>query len=171
MAERANPRAKARRVRALGILCRLLPLLHPQSRCLQLKVWKGQQLRPVLVADASSAATRAMVSASVQKGVLRLRDLLEKAPRKAPFWVETLNASFLAFIGMVTAMNEVVYDASGFGVLDLEAETQGSLEALEALMAMRSHIHGNSEPVEVVTGPSSKKPFRFGNGGVQLSSS
>ena len=38
-------------------------------------------------------------------------------------------------------------------------------------MAMRSRIHGNSEPVEVFTGPSSKKPFRFGNGGVQFSSS
>jgi len=95
-----------------------------------------------------------------------------KGSKKGTFWVETLNASSLAFIGMVTAMNEMVYDTSGFGVLDLGAtETVGSLEALEALMAMRSHIHGNSEPVEVFTGPSSKKPFRFGNGGVQFSSS
>ena len=95
-----------------------------------------------------------------------------KGSKKGTFWVETLNASSLAFIGMVTAMNEVVYDTSGFGVLDLGAtETVGSLEALEALMSMRSHIHGNSEPVEVFTGPSSKKPFRFGNGEVQFSSS
>ena len=53
---------------------------------------------------------------------------------------------------------------SGYGVLDLGAtETVGSLEALEALMSMRAEIHGNQEPVEVFTGPSSKKPFRFGN--------
>ena len=50
-------------------------------------------------------------------------------------------------------------------------ETVGSLEALEALMDLRSRMHGISEPVEVFTGPSARKPFRFGNGGIQVSSS
>ena len=95
-----------------------------------------------------------------------------KGSKKGTFWVESLTSSSLAFVGMVASVEEVIYDTSGYGVLDLGAtETVGSLEALEALMSMRAEIHGNQEPVEVFTGPSSKKPFRFGNGGVQFSSS
>ena len=69
---------------------------------------------------------------------------------KKSFWVESLTASSLAFIGMVASSDEVIYDTSGYGVLDLGAtETVGSLEALEALMEIRINLHGNQEPVEV----------------------
>jgi hypothetical protein len=73
---------------------------------------------------------------------------------------------------MVNMVEDTVYDTAGYGVLDLGAtETVGSLEALEALMEMRSRIHGIQEPVEVYNGWSGRKPFRFGNGAVQYSSS
>ena len=95
-----------------------------------------------------------------------------KGGKKGTFWVEALHASDLDFIGMVQLADEIIYDTSGYGVLDLGAtETVGSLEALETLMAKRANLHGNQEDVEVYTGASSQKPFRFGNGGVQFSSS
>lgn len=73
---------------------------------------------------------------------------------------------------MIFHVEETITNTAGFGVLDLGAtETVGSLEALETLMALRSQAAGQAEQVEVFYGPSSQKPFRFGNGGVQLSSS
>ena len=95
-----------------------------------------------------------------------------KGAKKGTYWVESLTGSPLAFVGMVVKEDEVIYDTAGYGVLDLGAtETLGSLEALEVLMELRSKLRGISEPVEVFTGPSARKPFRFGNGGVQVSSS
>ena len=38
-------------------------------------------------------------------------------------------------------------------------------------MVLRSQIHGVQEPVEVYACWSGRKPFRFGNGGVQYTSS
>eukprot|EP00435_Cladocopium_sp_Y103_P024092 s1073_g5.t2 len=95
-----------------------------------------------------------------------------KGGKKGAYWVESLTTSSLAFVGMVHMVEDTVVDTAGYGVLDLGAtETVGSLEALEALMEMRSRIHGIQEPVEVYSGWSGKKPFRFGNGAVQFSSS
>jgi len=51
---------------------------------------------------------------------------------------------------MVNVVQDTVRDTAGYGVLDLGAtETVGSLEAL---MEIRSRIHGMQEPVEVYTG-------------------
>ena len=48
--------------------------------------------------------------------------------------------------------NEVIHNTDGYGALDLGAtEIVGSLEALEALMEIRSSVHGIQEPVEVFT--------------------
>ena len=67
---------------------------------------------------------------------------------------------------------EVINDTTGYGVLDLGAtETVCSLEALEGLMQRRAQVHGIAEPVEVFSGRDATKPFRFGNGATQVSSS
>eukprot|EP00913_Durusdinium_trenchii_P000521 g477.t1 len=53
---------------------------------------------------------------------------------------------------MVMDENEVIHNTDGYGALDLGAtEIVGSLEALEALMEIRSSVHGIQEPVEVFT--------------------
>ena len=92
-----------------------------------------------------------------------------KGQQKGAFWVDSLTASPLNFIGMAQqAMEELIYDTTGYGVLDLGAtETVGSLEALEGLMLRR----GLEEPLQVFSGQDAVKPFRFGNGAVQLSAS
>ena len=102
-----------------------------------------------------------------------LRQPSFKGSKKGAFWVESLTSSPLAFIGMALGMEEnVILDTKGYGVLDLGAtETVGSLEALEDLMHLRSELHGIEEPVEVFSDDAARKPFRFGNGGVQYSSS
>ena len=64
---------------------------------------------------------------------------MTKGSKKGAFWVESLTSSPLTFVGMITAVEDMVYDTSGYGVLDLgAAETVGLLEALESLMTMRS---------------------------------
>ena len=64
--------------------------------------------------------------------------------------MESLTTSSLAFVGMVNVVQDTVRDTAGYGVLDLGAtETVGSLEAL---MEIRSRIHGMQETVEVYTG-------------------
>ena len=79
-----------------------------------------------------------------------------------------MTSSPLAFIGMAMREDEVLYNTEGYGVLDLGAtETVGSLEAVENLMKLRAQVQGAEEQVEVFHGPSARKPFRFGNGGVQ----
>lgn len=95
-----------------------------------------------------------------------------KGGKKGTFWIEPMLPSSLSFIGMVEDGDTLIYDTSGYGVLDIGAtETVCSLEALEALMEKRRQLSGELEKVEVFSGPSSKRPFRFGNGGVQFSSS
>ena len=66
-----------------------------------------------------------------------------KGGKKGAYWVESMTTSSLAFVGMVNMVEDTVENTAGYGVLDLGAtETVGSLEALEALMEMRSKIHG-----------------------------
>ena len=92
-----------------------------------------------------------------------------KGHQKGAYWVEMLTSSSLNFIGMAQqAMDMLIHDTTGFGVLDLGAtETVGSLEALEGLMLRR----GIEEPLQVFSGEEAIKPFRFGNGAVQFSAS
>jgi hypothetical protein len=91
---------------------------------------------------------------------------------KGTFWVEAVTPSPLAFVGMVAQASKRIMDTTGYGVLDLGAtETVGSLEALESLMALRHQQAGEDEQIQVFTGPSVNKPFRFGNGGIKFSES
>ena len=86
-----------------------------------------------------------------------------KGSHKGAFWIESLTPSSLIFMAK---NEELVGSTEGYGVLDLGAtETVASLEALHQLMALR----GGREQVRVV--PAGKRPFRFGNGGVQFSES
>ena len=95
-----------------------------------------------------------------------------KGTKKGTFWVEAVTPSPLAFVGMVAQASKQIMDTTGYGVLDLGAtETVGSLEALESLMALRHQQAGEDEQIQVFTGPSVNKPFRFGNGGIKFSES
>eukprot|EP00435_Cladocopium_sp_Y103_P065930 s567_g28.t1 len=95
-----------------------------------------------------------------------------KGTKKGTFWVEAVTPSSLAFVGMVTSSTTRILDTTGYGVLDLGAtETVGSLEALEGLMALRHLQAGEDEEIQVFTGPTVNKPFRFGNGGIKFSES
>eukprot|EP00435_Cladocopium_sp_Y103_P053337 s3561_g17.t1 len=87
---------------------------------------------------------------------------MAKGGKKGAFWVESLTSSPLAFVGMVNLIEDTVHDTAGYGVLDLGAtETVGSLEALEALMALRSQIHGVQEPVEVYPEANAVETIRY----------
>ena len=81
LAVKENPRAKARRARALVALCRLLRL-QAQSRCLLLRALTVQPQRQAQ--DVSFVETKAMDSDSVQRGLLRRHLLLAKEARKVP---------------------------------------------------------------------------------------
>ena len=120
-----------------------------QSHYLQLKVVK--EVRRLLRAWAASfVVTRDTDSATVPRGHLLQVSSFGKGSKKGTYWVEALTGSPLAFVGMVMDENEVSHNTDGYGVLDLGAtETVGSLGALEALMEIRSSVHGIQEPVEV----------------------
>ena len=97
---------------------------------------------------------------------------LNKGTKKGTFWVKAVTLSPLAFVGMVASSSMRIVDTTGYGVLGLGAtETVGSLEALEGLMALRLQQAGEEEQIQVFTGPSVNKPFRFGNGGIKFSES
>ena len=89
--------------------------------------------------------------------------------------VEALTPNPLSMVFMVTSKQELELlsqDTAGCGVFDLGAtETVGSLEALESLSRLRSGKGCLDLEFQVFSGPSAAKPFRFGNGGIQMSES
>ena len=90
--------------------------------------------------DATSVEIKVMDSVSAQRDPLLHHST--KKSKKGAYWVESLTTSSLAFVGMVNVVQGTVRDTAGCGAVG----------SLEALMEIRSRIHGIQEPVEVYTG-------------------
>ena len=73
-----------------------------------------------------------------------------KGAKKGTFWIESLTPSSLSSVFMVTDFTpEIIYDTSGYGVLDIGAtETVTSLESLEKLLHLRRARGDDDEGAE-----------------------
>ena len=159
----SNPKARARRARATDTLLSLLRLL-PQSRCSQLRVWMDQRRQQAL--DVSFVVTKDIGSRTAQRELPLPTPKWPKAVRKVPFGWNPWHPHHWLLWGW-SRLWRTWY-------MTLRAMACSTLAQQKLWDCWRPWNHWwrwGARPDPRSSIACGSQPFRFGNGGVQYSSS